>query len=576
MSVHVRRRGILLAIAASLFLVLSSLLPNSTVLASSASSRAFAAQGSAARSATDIIARAKTWVDANPPVGYSQTPPYYPDPIRGYRRDCSGYVSMAWQLPPPGLTTETLPDVADVITPDDLQPGDVLDNRDGERNGKFAHVVIFVGWANSAHTAYRAYEENGDAGAVFVPDMPYPYWPTNLQGQPNYLSPKDYVPLRLDPTKVSSGKTPVPTASPVRPGGLWISPVAGQTVSDPVHFSAWAYPTHTFDPMVTFVRFSVATQGMWRVACTAPVPTPPLTPVPTPAATPLPAPGAQQFSCDADLGSLGIPSGPIKVSFDVFDAAGNVNLAPNGEHALTYIHIAVVTRTSSTIRSGGTIFGTVSVSCAPGEQLLGGGYDDAGYPDGTVDSSYPSSATTWTLGLGIGYDSSPGPHAVTAYALCLQASFSIGLQIIHTEQTNSLQATASCPPSTTLVGGGFSGGNESHWSFAANNGWTVSYFSESFGDIPGDITAYALCASTVVHVTSPPAANIPNPSGGDAMASVTCLPGTMLIGGGFGEANSTGFYSVDKPSSNGSEWRVTGTSGADPVVAHALCATFSV
>jgi hypothetical protein len=34
------------------------------------------------------------------------------------------------------------------------------------------------------------------------------------------------------------------------------------------------------------------------------------------------------------MASLGVPAGQIKVSFDVYDRQGNVNLAPNGEHTV--------------------------------------------------------------------------------------------------------------------------------------------------------------------------------------------------------------------------------------------------
>jgi hypothetical protein len=44
-----------------------------------------------ATSGSEIISNAKTWL--NPPVPYSKTA-YH----NGYRQDCSGYVSMAWEL----------------------------------------------------------------------------------------------------------------------------------------------------------------------------------------------------------------------------------------------------------------------------------------------------------------------------------------------------------------------------------------------------------------------------------------------------------------------------------------------
>src|SRR5207253_11405424 len=65
-------------------------------------SNSFFAQSAMSRG--DIIARAKAWVDV--PVPYDEGSLY-----QGYREDCSGFVSMAWQLSK-SLTTYTLPTVS--------------------------------------------------------------------------------------------------------------------------------------------------------------------------------------------------------------------------------------------------------------------------------------------------------------------------------------------------------------------------------------------------------------------------------------------------------------------------------
>lgn len=73
----------------------------------------------------------------------------------GYRSDCSGTVSFAWQLPPPGrITLWFAPydrSMTTEIKVDDLRPGDALNNR--------SHVVLFGGWANAARTKARILEE---------------------------------------------------------------------------------------------------------------------------------------------------------------------------------------------------------------------------------------------------------------------------------------------------------------------------------------------------------------------------------------------------------------------------------
>ncbi|MEU0935303.1 MULTISPECIES: hypothetical protein [unclassified Embleya] len=123
--------------------------------------------GSAAASSGEaIVARAKGWADLR--LGYSMSGLH-----DGYRTDCSGLVSMAWGLPPPGLTTVTLPEVSHPIGRDDLQPGDILLNT---APGAAGHTLIFAGWADAAHTTYHAYEESGAKGAHYG-TVPYPYWP---------------------------------------------------------------------------------------------------------------------------------------------------------------------------------------------------------------------------------------------------------------------------------------------------------------------------------------------------------------------------------------------------------------
>jgi len=229
---------------------------------------------------------------------------------QGYREDCSGFVSMAWVLPAPGLTTYTLPTVSHPINKDDLQPGDILLNQwGGWPVGKYgspdAHVVIFDSWADSMHMHYNAFEEDPYYGeANYTTNIPYPFWP-------GYDS-SDYVPMRLN--NLSNSPT-------ILPGGVWTdpSPKDGQMVSDVIHFAAHAYPTHPGDPAIAQVNFTIGSQGTWKVACTV---VPPAT--------------GDVFACDVNLKDLGISYGQIQVSFDVYDQAGNINLAPNGVHTLTY------------------------------------------------------------------------------------------------------------------------------------------------------------------------------------------------------------------------------------------------
>lgn len=97
-------------------------------------------------------------------IGYSQSA--YTD---GYRDDCSGSVSAAWGLSKPGTNCIGLmgSSVSHRITKDELEPGDAMIADD--------HVVLFGGWANSAHTEYYALEDDGSDGTV-AHVIPYPYW----------------------------------------------------------------------------------------------------------------------------------------------------------------------------------------------------------------------------------------------------------------------------------------------------------------------------------------------------------------------------------------------------------------
>jgi hypothetical protein len=111
-------------------------------------------------SGAQVIARAETWHPHTAQrIPYSQAVTH-----GGYRTDCSGYVSMALGLPAPGLNTIALAGsaVSTRIPIGSLATGDLLIDSTGTSNTR--HVVIFEKWANSAHTAYWAYEQRGGYG----------------------------------------------------------------------------------------------------------------------------------------------------------------------------------------------------------------------------------------------------------------------------------------------------------------------------------------------------------------------------------------------------------------------------
>jgi hypothetical protein len=91
-----------------------------------------------------VLSRANHWVKKR--VRYSQSG-YY----GGYRRDCSGMVSMAWGLKT-SYTSSTIGSRAHRVSKKNLKPGDAVHTP--------GHVSIFVGWANKKKTRYRVMEES--------------------------------------------------------------------------------------------------------------------------------------------------------------------------------------------------------------------------------------------------------------------------------------------------------------------------------------------------------------------------------------------------------------------------------
>lgn len=87
------------------------------------------------------IQRGFSWLDTN--VQYSQSASH-----QGYRTDCSGFVSMCWEL---GSSPNTASFMAGTgkATPlpsyDDILPGDAF-----IRSG---HAALFLGWEDAAHTS---------------------------------------------------------------------------------------------------------------------------------------------------------------------------------------------------------------------------------------------------------------------------------------------------------------------------------------------------------------------------------------------------------------------------------------
>jgi hypothetical protein len=122
-----------------------------------------------------VMERARSWL--RPAVDYSRTT-LYRNRYGRYRKDSSGYVSMAWALPghpphgPGGLNTVGLEIVSTGINRDELCPGDVLVRAEGAREGR--HVVLFAGWVDPTRTEYWGLEQVDGVGTIRRV-MGYPY-----------------------------------------------------------------------------------------------------------------------------------------------------------------------------------------------------------------------------------------------------------------------------------------------------------------------------------------------------------------------------------------------------------------
>ncbi|WP_138905593.1 peptidoglycan-binding protein [Streptomyces albidochromogenes] len=115
----------------------------------------------------EIIDRAKRWVDARVPYSMEK---YWSD---GYRQDCSGYVSMAWNLDG-NEWTGSLAQYGTLTAKEQLEAGDILLFHNPADPNKGSHVTIFGGWSDDGRTHYIAYEQTRPHTRKLA--TPYAYW----------------------------------------------------------------------------------------------------------------------------------------------------------------------------------------------------------------------------------------------------------------------------------------------------------------------------------------------------------------------------------------------------------------
>lgn len=140
--------------AVSRSIVIAALMVAGTLAAPASARAASSVGGTISRS--EVISRAQYW--AKKGVKYNMNA-YAADPQgRKYRTDCSGMVSMALHLGT-SASTVSLKSYVTAISWSSLKPGDIVGTLGAGTEGNKGHVVIFNGWANSAHTKFYTLEE---------------------------------------------------------------------------------------------------------------------------------------------------------------------------------------------------------------------------------------------------------------------------------------------------------------------------------------------------------------------------------------------------------------------------------
>jgi hypothetical protein len=204
---------------------------------------------------------------------------------------------------------------------------------------------------------------------------------------------------------------------------------------------------------------------------------------------------------------------------------------------------------------------SVSVSCKPGEQMLGGGFGTSDLFEyaAYIEASYPSDATTWTV-----VGSAPASYFdVEVDVYCAPAMIPFGIQVVRA--TSAPAGRATCPQETVLLGGGFQSSQPIDVSRPQGNGWLGASSDTS-------IQVYALCAAShilrgqvvISAFNAHSSSHGYDPSGGDAV----CPAGQIATGGGFEGGDLIVGSEMSGPSLAG--WSVAAGGDADVTVS-AVC-----
>lgn len=219
---------------------------------------------------SQIVTRAERWLAEQVP--YSQTR-WWTDAGGTYRQDCSGYVSMVWDLNQNiDFWTGNLNTVSHTINPADLLPGDTLMSVE--------HTIIFANWANPQHTEFDFFEEaHPGTAARFVVDAPLTAYTDNGFNAFRYDGIAGAGALPADPATGLSFAALSSGGSEIAPSGVSTTEPAPapwqQTLPDQQALSkllASATPTRTptkVDPQLAAMGLSAAGPAPTRVLLAA-------------------------------------------------------------------------------------------------------------------------------------------------------------------------------------------------------------------------------------------------------------------------------------------------------------------
>jgi hypothetical protein len=110
--------------------------------------------GSVAGGRREAIERGFEWFDDHVPYSQSRT-------HEGYRTDCSGFVSMCWKTGTSYTTASFIGGAASssLGSYGGLEPADAL----VYRSGSHGHIVLFLGWNDTAHSSACVLEQASTA-----------------------------------------------------------------------------------------------------------------------------------------------------------------------------------------------------------------------------------------------------------------------------------------------------------------------------------------------------------------------------------------------------------------------------